>query len=133
MDRTGKEFLQEIAKAISTAPVSVQGGPQKMHAVFFAGPDRSRLTVALVNDFSWVFTGRTRTRDGQPIPGVEEQLNRQPPPPCQGVRVLLRTDRRPRNVRELATGRNLEPTATSGGYFIDVPTFDCTAVLHIRM
>ncbi len=132
MARTGEAFLHEAVDAVQSAPASVQGGPKKMHAMYFVNPDQSHLTITLVNDFSWVFTGRTRTRDGHPIPGIEEKLNRQPPPPCEGVRILLKTDRQPKSIFELATGHKLQPTATSSGYRIDVPTFDCTAVVHVR-
>ncbi|NOX53883.1 MAG: hypothetical protein GXP27_05485 [Planctomycetes bacterium] len=132
MARAGEAFLREAAEAIRKAPISVHGGPKKMHAVCFTNRDRSRMTVALVNDFSWVFTGNTRTRDGRPIPDIEKKLNRRPPPPCRDVRIFLRTDRKPKEVRELAGGRSFEPVRTDAGYRIDVPTFDCTAVVHVR-
>ena len=132
MERAGRGLLSELEPSVGSAPLFVKGGPTRMHSVFFANGDASRLTVALVNDFSWVFTGRRHRRDGRPIPGMEARLNRKPPPPCRGVRVFLRSALRPKEIRELATGRPLEPVAVPGGYRIDVPTFDCVAVLHVR-
>ena len=132
MDRAGTAFLREAAGVIRSAPVRVEGGPEKMHAVYFVNADRSRLTVALVNDFSWVFTGR-RTRNGRPIPGIKEKLDRQPPPPCRSVRILLQTNQPIRSVHELATGRSLLPHRTAAGYSIDVPPCDCIAAVHIEL
>ncbi len=54
--------------------VTVHGGPPKMHAMFYTNEHERRTTIAMVNDFSWVFTGRTHIRDGQPIPNLESRL-----------------------------------------------------------
>lgn len=132
MAAVGKRFLDEIAPALPSAPVRVTGGPEKMHAIPFADSRGRRITVALVNDFSWVFTGSRRTRQGEPIPGVEERINRPPPPPCQGVTVHVRRRDEPVRVYDAATGKPLEATPAGAGLRIDVPTFDCVSVVVVE-
>ncbi len=132
MERVGRALLAEIGTEKDSVPVSASGGSSRMHAVFYTNPDRSRITAALVNDFSWGFTGRTRTRRGQPIPGIEERINRKPPASCRDVRVWLRSRRPPKEVVDRASGKTLTVTEVDGGYRIDVPEFDCVAVVEIR-
>ncbi|HUT92774.1 MAG TPA: hypothetical protein VMY37_24990 [Thermoguttaceae bacterium] len=85
-----------------------------------------------MNDFSWVFTGSRRTRQGEPIPGVEERINRPPPPPCQGVTVHVRRRDEPVKVYDAATGKPLEATRAGAGLRIDMPTFDCVSVVVVE-
>ncbi len=133
MERAGRALLQEIAAESESCRVVVRGGSEKMHSVVYSSDDGSLLTVALVNDFSWVFTGRRKTKDGRPIPGIEARINRPAPPPCRNVRLVLRTARPILEIREMATGRLLNATATAGGYAVEIPEFECAAVLRVRL
>ncbi len=131
MNRVGKAFIEEINDAITSAPLAVRGGAPKMHAVFYTNETKRRVTVALVNDFSWVFTGRTRTRDGRPIADLDARINRPPPPPCKNVQIILRTNRVIRQIRNVVTNQPLTPTTDQDGYRIDLPAFRCVAVVTI--
>ena len=50
--------MAELSPQLASAPVRVTGGPEKMHAVSYTHRTLDRLTIALANDFSWVYTGR---------------------------------------------------------------------------
>lgn len=128
MEAASKAFLEAIDEAAgSPVEPTVTGGPEKMHAVFFKSrTGENRLTVALVNDFSWVDIHR-------PPPGKELPANpgkglEKAPPPCEGVRISLTLDEPPR-VTELVSGRTLTARKASDGYEIAVPTFEAMAVV----
>ncbi len=122
-----------IAENAPPVPVRVTGGPEKMHAVAFVGRDRRRLTVTVVNDFSWVFTGRKRFRSGKPNPAYTEALARSAPPPCEGVTVHLRVSSRVTGARDAVTGAALESESADGETRFGVPGFDCLAVVTVDM
>lgn len=113
-------FLAELP---GEPPVQVTGGPELMHAVAFDGD--GGLTVALANEFTWVYTGRKPT---------EEQLASlpAPPPPCEGVTVVLRGIDCPDAVREVVTGAELPVRRVDGRVEVDVPAFQQMAVLAVR-
>ncbi len=142
--RVSKAFLDAAEGAVARAPVEAHGGPERMHMVAFSGG--SRLTIALVNDFSWVHTGRkadpaaarkpmdkaARTPsaegEGEPSLGAGAAVV---PDPCRGVRVTLRLPAHPGTVADRVTGRVLPVGGGDGAWTVDVPDFDCLAVLEI--
>jgi len=115
-------FLAELP---DDPPVQVTGGPELMHAEAFASEDGERLTVSLANRFSWVYTGR------RPDPERLEELTT-PPPPCEGVTVLLRgLEAPPASVREVVRGRDLAVRRVGDHVEVDVPGFEYMAVLAV--
>ncbi len=120
-----RAFLKTLAERTEPAPVQVFGGPEKLHAVAFAGQP-NRVTVSLANDFSWVWTGRL---DKLPKDKQREVRSRRPPPPCRGVRVVLRGAGRPRKVFDAVSGRPLDFTFDGKTTTVRVPEFDCLAVV----
>jgi len=119
-------LMARLGRKTAKAPIHVSGGPEKMHAVAFSSRDGSRLTVALCNTFSWVFIGRTRKLSPEQ---KAKLLNVKPPPPCRGVRVLVRGRGRPKKVFDAVTGKALECAKTGGRFQISVPQFDAMAVV----
>ncbi|MFW5692670.1 MAG: hypothetical protein ACOCWL_00500 [Thermoguttaceae bacterium] len=122
-----------LAEAAGTAPVQVLGGPEKMHAISYLHADRRGVTVALVNDFSWVFTGRARLRNGEPNPSYQEALRQTGPPPCRNVVVQLRLPVEVESVEDVAGGKVLKPHSEGSRVRVALDEFDCTAVLAIRL
>ncbi len=139
-----------IAPAAKLAPVQASGGPAKMHMVPFLSADGKRLTVSLVNDFSWVKTGRAE--DAKPKKGKEGKApagksssaegeneatigsgrRDEVPPPCRGVQVVVRLPGSGARVTDLVTGATLRSQPLSGGGFaISVPGFDIMSVLVV--
>jgi hypothetical protein len=111
-------LLAALAAGRATAPSHVTGGPATLHAITFeAGPKRR--TVALVNDFLWVKTGRHKPGEKEVPPTV--------PPPCRQVRVHF--PKAPQTVRDLVSGKQLpvQPDGTAG--IVQVPEFGPLAVL----
>jgi len=110
-----------LAALPADAPVRVTGGPELLHAVPFAGED-GRMTVALANRFTWVYTGR---------PPAEERLAEltTPPPDCEGVTVRLRCAQPPTRVYDAVTGQDLPVRTVPGGVEVDVPAFEYMAVI----
>jgi hypothetical protein len=142
--RVSGAFLGEAARSRTRAPVEARGGPEKMHMVAFSGTD-GRLTVALVNDFSWVQTGskpapagmktaaaatRAPSAEGEDEPVIGGGAGGVPEP-CRGVRVTLRLPARPGTVADRVTGRVLPVGGGDGAWTVDVPEFDCMAVLEV--
>ena len=141
--RVSEAFLGAAAKATARAPVEARGGPARMHMIAFSGAG-GRLTVALVNDFSWVRTGakpasagakavtaaaRTPSAEGEGEPSLGAGAA-VAPDPCRGVRVILRLPAHPGTVADRVTGRVLPVTGGDGEWTVDVPDFDCLAVLE---
>ncbi len=113
-------FLSELPDA---PPVQVTGGPNLMHAVTFEGEDG--LTVALANEFSWVYTGRKP--DEETLAALPD-----PPAPCEGVTVHLRgIFNAPPRVREVVSGQDLPTRGVNGHIEVDVPAFEHMAVLSV--
>lgn len=117
-------FLRIAGREASSLPVRVTGGPERMHAVAFTRADNRPTTIALANDFSWVYTGRR--------PSKKELAEMpQPPPPCRDVKVILPAEPRPKSLVEVITGRELTAVPTSGGLVVSLPDFDHMAVVAI--
>jgi len=117
-----RSFLAELP---APPPVQVTGGPDLMHAVAFAG-DEGGLTVALANEFAWVYTGR------KPDPEKLAELTT-PPPPCEGVTVVLRgIDDCPNTVREVVSGEDLPVRRIGERVEVDLPPFQYMAVLALE-
>ncbi len=117
-------FLAELP---GDPPVQVTGGTELMHAVAFEG--EGGLTVALANEFTWVYTGRKPDEQTlASLPGA--------PPPCEGVTVVLRGIYCPAlardTVREVVTGAELPVRRVDGRVEVDVPAFQQMAVLAVR-
>ncbi len=129
------EFLKTIALESARAPVQAVGGPETMHCETFVTPDRKRLTVALVNDFSWVQTGAQGNEDqaGEPrTKGVSEKPTvSKRPGPCKGVTVIVRTGIQPTRITNLVDGRTLTARNVAGALEITVADFPLTAVLQL--
>jgi len=111
-------LLAELATVRPTAPSQVTGGPATLHAITFE-TGLKRRTVALVNDFLWVKTGRHKTGEEEAPPAV--------PPPCRQVRV--RFPQAPHTVRDLVTGKLLPVQADGPTGIVRVPEFGPLAVL----
>jgi hypothetical protein len=128
--RAIQAFMAAIGDAAKSAPVQASGGPEKMHAVSFLSSDEERLTVSLANDFSWVYTGRAVTRDGQKIDLSPYET---PPPPCEGVQVAVRGFGTPKKVLDAVSGQELQAKQTPDGIEIAVPDFEYMAVLVVEL
>lgn len=122
-ERRGEAMAEFLAALPGEAPVQVLGGPELLHAVAFTGDDGG-LTVALANEFAWVYTGRN------PDPDRIAELTT-PPPPCEGVTVVLRGIDCPDSVREVVAGRDLPVRRIDDRVEIDLPTFQQMAVLAL--
>ena len=138
--RVSREFLGAVGHASAPAPVEARGGPERMHMVAFSGGDR--MTVALVNDFTWVHTGgkpkAPAAKAAPPRPSAEGEnepviggASGTMPGPCRGVRVTFRLPARPARVSDRVTGRELAVSGADGVWSVDVPDFDCLAVLEV--
>jgi len=146
------EFRKTIASDSAQAPVQALGGAETMHCEVFTTADRQRLTVALVNDFSWVATGNqgnedqageakakgktakagAKTASQTRIEDEEANAAKGRPGPCQGVRVLLRGSAPPKRITNLVDGRTLTARASAGTLEISLPDFPILAVLQIE-
>lgn len=115
-------FLAELSQA-GPAPVRVEGGPSRLNAVAFTGPD-GNLTVALANAFTWVYTGTVSKR-----PPTPEELT--PPPPVKNAVVVVQGGR-PARVVEAVTGRELAVTMDGGSCRIAVPEFGPMACVVVE-
>ncbi|HPA17281.1 MAG TPA: hypothetical protein PLU30_06005 [Verrucomicrobiae bacterium] len=140
----GRDFISALGAAIGHAPVVAAGGETKMQMVAFSGG--GRLTVALVNDFSWVQTGVgavkrpakgagtkagvRKSAEGEDEPTIGDKGG--VPPACRGVVVTLRAAKRPGRVTELVTGKALSVAGAAGDWRVAVPDFDCMAVLVVE-
>ena len=131
-------FRQQIAAAAVTAPVQVTGGPEIMQSAVFTNRDGTRVTVAIVNDYRWVFTGQRMLRDRRtrkelgPNPEYDQKAALPAPPPCTGVTVLLRGLEAPKRITEMASGRELTCERKDGAWEIAVPTFGPMAVVAME-
>ena len=126
-----RSFLGKLTPMLPQAPVRVTGGTEKMHAISFQSHDASGVTVALVNDFSWVFTGRRHSRSGEPTPGVQERIDHPSPPACRNVTIRLAGLPGTVTATDKVTGRRLEVRTTVDGVDINVPPFECVSVVVI--
>ncbi|GAB6165946.1 hypothetical protein JCM19992_19460 [Thermostilla marina] len=134
MAEASSAFRDTLRSVWGDAPYRITGGPAKMHAVAFADQAHSEWTIGLVNDFSWVFTGHARLPSGEFSPAYLEALRFRGPEPCRNVRVVVNPAFRVENVREIITGRTLEVRqAADGSTVIDVPDFECAAVVTFRV
>jgi hypothetical protein len=136
-------FLAALGEVAGKAPVAATGGAGGMQMVAFSGGGGSRLTVALVNDLSWVHTGgEPKARAGKGAPtrksaeGEDEPTiggsGAQRPPAIRGVTVCLRCEAKPTRVTELASGKSLAVSGAPGDWRVAVPEFDCLAVLAVE-
>ena len=120
-----KAFLNELAGASASVPSRVTGGPEKMHAGYFVHRDTGRLTIALTNDFSWVYTGR---------PPARKDVARltKAPPPCQDVRILLQRHSQPAKVFDAVSGKRLNAKLSPDGLQIAVPDFEYLSLVVVE-
>ncbi len=158
MAESGAALRAALGGVAEAAPVQALGGPEKLQMVPHLSRDGRRATVALVNDFSWVRTGREEPRaaKGQPAaprpagktatapavrPGSGEGENEGvvgrvaagPPPPCTGVRLIVRLPVAPGAAREVVSGAPLRPQAIPGGVAFDLPDFACLSVVSFEL
>ncbi len=113
-------FIQALGDEPAKASVQATGGPADMHVDSYVNRAGDRLTVALCNEFTWVFTGRN--------PPAPEDLPK-PPPDCEGVSVMVRDRGMPSRVFDAVTGEELGFTQVDGGVRVTVPTFGYMAVV----
>lgn len=123
--RAGAELMDAVRPSLDTVQIRVSGGPEKMHAVCFTHHHLDRTTVALTNDFSWVYTGAA------PEPDRIPELTR-PPLPCRDVKLLVRREGRPRRVFESVSGKELTAVAGDDGWIIKVPEFEHMSVVMVE-
>lgn len=142
-----RDLLGLLGPASGKAPVVASGGGAQMQMVAFSDEGGKRLTVALVNDFSWVQTGgkpkprtgkvaaakvaRPMSAEGEDEPTIGGSHGG-PPPPSRGVVVIVRAAARPSHVTEMVTGRSLQASGAVGEWRVAVPDFDCMAVLRVE-
>lgn len=145
MKETSAAFLAALGSAPGQAPVQALGGPGRMHVVPFQSADGKRLTISLVNDFSWVQTGKLaagKSKTGKPeaaarsVEGENEGSIgagvRGEPLPCAGVQLVLRLPGMPSRVVDMVTGKPLDPVPVPGGFRLDLPDFDCLCVVAVE-
>ncbi len=123
-------LLSQLAGPLAASPLSVRGGPERLHAVSFVDRGGDRV-VALANDFGWVWADRRTLPGGAAVrlpPGIDVV-----PPDASGVRVELRTPLAPLEVRDVLTGVELPWTRAGELVRIEVPEFRALAVLRIRL
>ena len=125
LKRAAAAFLGELTRRADSVPVRVLGGPEKMHAVSFTHRDKDQLTIALANDFSWVYTGATPEAD------QTAELTRVPPP-CRDVKILVRRTEKPSQVFDAVTGHPLTAKQTPDGLVITVEEFEHMAVVVVE-
>ena len=109
-----QSFLKEIKSEADQAPIQVFGGPEKLHAVVYMSEVGNRITLALANEFSWV------------------SLGQKPPPPCTGVKIVLRDSVMPMAVFDAVRNLPLTPHPVTGGIEIAVPGFETLAVVVVE-
>lgn len=124
--RTVAAFLKRADAAATASPVQVSGGPKKLHGVAFGSRSQKRITVALSNDFSWVWTGTLRKASASVR---REALRAQPPPRCRGVRVVFHGVGRPRKLFEAVSGKSLSLKSDGNRLEVTLPEFDALAVV----
>ncbi|MBM3858141.1 MAG: hypothetical protein FJ395_00660 [Verrucomicrobia bacterium] len=143
-EKATAEFLRAITGESVLVPVQALGGPPTMHCESYVAPDRKRLTVALVNDFSWVATGTQGNEDQADEPRQKrapqsskrtesEPVKTKRPSPCQGVTVVLRVHAQPKQITNLMTGQTLTTRQAGNTWEVSVPDFPILAVLRIEL
>jgi len=125
LERAAAAFMAEISPQLASAPLRVIGGPDKMHAVAYRHRTPDRLTIALANDFSWVYTGQT------PAPEEIGELT-ETPPPCRGVTVVVRCDEQPKRAFDAVSGEALVVESQPQRLVIKVPDFDYLSVVVVE-
>jgi hypothetical protein len=123
--RTTEAFMEQLSGVLDSAAIRVVGGPEKMHSVCYTHREADRLTIALANDFSWVYTGRA------PDATQVAELTKTPPP-CRDVTIVLRRSEKPKRVFEAASGSILAFESTHDGVTIAVPEFEHMAVVVVE-
>jgi hypothetical protein len=149
----------ELGPEADRAPVQARGGPETLHVVPYLSRDGRRLTVALVNDFSWVRTGRAEPRaakgpavargpagkaasaakaaasrsDEGESEGIVGRVAAGPPPPCTGVRLIVRLPVASGAAREVVAEVPLRPQPIADGVAFDLPDFACLSVVTIDL
>ena len=86
-----------------------------MRVVPYLTRTEERLPVCLANDFSWVCTGRKPSK---------EDLPRNPPNPCTGVKNLVRGCGIPNKILDAVSGVCLPAKEIRRGIEISVPGFE---------
>jgi hypothetical protein len=96
------------------------------------------LTIALVNDFSWVATGKQGNEDQAGETGKKDAAEKETesvatsrPGPCQGVKVILRGQPQPKRITNLVDGRTLTARNVGDTLEIALADFPITAVLQL--
>lgn len=125
LELAAAEFTAEISPQLAYAPIHVKGGPEKMHAVSYTHRTLDRLTIALANDFSWVYTGHT------PDPETIGNLTKTPQP-CRGVTVTIRRDEQPKRVFDAFSGKALSVDFGPQGLTVEVPEFEYLSVVVVE-
>jgi len=118
-------FMEELSGLVDSAAVRVVGGPEKMHAVCFAHREADRLTIALANDFSWVYTGHA------PDAAEVAELTKTPRP-CRGVKIVVRRNEKPKRVFDAVGGSILPFETLQASVTIAVPEFEHMAVVVVE-
>ena len=119
--RAVKSFRRSIQSIPSIQSIQVKGGPEKLHMAAFTTKDKTRLTLCLTNDFSWVQVGG-KGEEGY-VEGDTQESLQDKPPPCSGVVIKLKD--KPKRIFEANSGTQLEWSANG----IRLPDFEYLAVV----
>jgi hypothetical protein len=112
-----KEF-----EALAAPLVRVCGGIPTLHTVAYQEKNGAGLVIAITNEFAWSETTRVLKRAGRSPAAA--------PAPVTGVSVLI-CNRESAQVVEVISGRELPTRHTNEGLVVDVPDFDCLALIKI--
>jgi hypothetical protein len=111
-DNAVADFNAALKKA-GPPPIEATGGNRTMHCNGYYNPEKQRLTIALVNDFTWVSVGGKQT-------GADAA------PPCMGAKVHLRGPygKRPMKLFNAMTRKELKGELKGNELVIEIPPFE---------
>jgi len=130
----GEKFLEKISQTGESPPFRVLGGPESMQVDQFYNRDENQLTIACINDFSWVWTGYTRDIEKRNPERYHEIINRKPPGICEGVEVVVRSvpGMQPQSLIDAVTGAPLDYYIINDEVHVKVPSFEYLALLVMK-
>ncbi len=129
--KTVQKFTEAIRPADTATPFTVTGGPQEMHVSAFVDRSGGKMTVAMMNDTSWVWTGAIRPKQDAEM--LAKLRSVKPPKPCRNVTLRLRPGRKPARVFEAVSARPLQFAVAKGGStVVKVPEFAVMAVICVE-
>lgn len=125
LDHAAAEFMAELSPQLASAPIRVTGGPEKLHATSYTHRTLDRVTIALANDFSWVYTGRKPDSAG--IAALPK-----PPNPCRGVTIYIQREQQPKRVFDAVSGKPLAFESRPQGLAVEASGFEHLSVVVVQ-